>query len=231
MAKKKSELLLLKSIESVGIVGDVIRVRPGFARNYLLPMQLAEKPTAKKIEGLKVERAKAMEELAQVRKQREALLERMQGLAIAIVRSCNDQGVLYGSVTQRDVADALIEAGYEVPVRAVRLNQSIGRVGDYHVLVQFEKDLKTDVAVKIQPDRVLEELMSAPEPSEAEAAPAEATEEADTQEAAADAKPRGKGKGKKKGGEPEADAEPAKAAKDAKPAKGKKAKAEAKGWA
>lgn len=157
MAGKKVKLLLNKTVENLGIVGDIVKVRPGFARNFLLPQALAESPTPSKIERLKEARTTALAELAVLRKSREELVERMTNVAIAIQRSCNDQGILYGSVTQRDIADALQAAGYGVDVRAVRLSQSIRRVGEYHVPIQFEKDLRTDITLKVDPDRQFEE--------------------------------------------------------------------------
>ena len=142
MAAKKVQLLLNKTVENLGIVGDVVKVRPGFARNYLLPLAIAEKPTPSKIERLKAAREAALAELAQLRKDREGLLERMHAVTVTIVRSCNDQGILYGSVSQRDIADALAQAGYDVGIRAVRLSQTIRRVGEYHVPIQFDKGLR-----------------------------------------------------------------------------------------
>lgn len=157
MAAKKVKLLLNKTVENLGIVGDIVKVRPGFARNYLLPQALAEAPTPTKIERLKSAREAALAELAELRKDREKLVERMQNISIAIQRSCNDQGILYGSVTHRDIADALQAAGYGVDVRAVRLGQSIRRIGEYHIPIQFEKDLRTDITLKVEPDRQFEE--------------------------------------------------------------------------
>jgi large subunit ribosomal protein L9 len=157
MAAKKVKLLLTKSVESLGIVGDIVKVRPGYARNFLMPQALAEVPTPTKIERLKDAREAALAELAALRKDRESLLSRMEAVAISIKRSCNDQGHLYGSVSQRDISDALIAAGYAVDVRAVRLSQSIRRVGEYHVPIQFDKDLRTEVTLKVEPDRALEQ--------------------------------------------------------------------------
>jgi large subunit ribosomal protein L9 len=151
------QLLLTRSVENLGIVGDIVKVKPGFARNYLLPQRLAEFPTPKKIESLKEAREAALTELALLRKDREAITARMKEVQITVKRSCNDQGVLYGSVTQRDISDALIEAGYAVDVRSVRLHQAIRRVGSYHVPIQFDRDLRTEVTIIVEPDRTLEE--------------------------------------------------------------------------
>lgn len=157
MAGKKVKLLLSKSVENLGIVGDIVKVRPGYARNFLLPQALAEAPTPTKIERLKEARAAALAELARLRNAREELLGRMKDITIAIQRSCNDQGILYGSVTQRDISEALQAAGYDVGIRSVRLNQTIRRIGEYHVPIQFEKDLRTDITLNVEADRTLDD--------------------------------------------------------------------------
>ncbi|HRP63885.1 MAG TPA: 50S ribosomal protein L9 [Phycisphaerales bacterium] len=154
---KTIKLLLLKNVENLGIVGDIIKARPGYARNYLLPQGLAETPTPSKIESLKEARAQAQAELAQLRAAREELLGRMTDVRLTLVRSANDQGILYGSVTQRDISDALQEAGYDVSIRSVRLSQPIRRIGHYDVVVQFEKDLRTDIHITIEGDRPIDE--------------------------------------------------------------------------
>jgi large subunit ribosomal protein L9 len=157
MAGKKVKLLLNRNVENLGIVGDIVKVRPGFARNYLLPQALAEAPTPTKIERLKEARAAALAEVAKLRSEREALIARMTNVAITLQRSCNDQGLLYGSITQRDIADGLQAAGYGVDVRAVRLSQTIRRIGPYHVPIQFDKDLRAEVTVNVEPDRAFVE--------------------------------------------------------------------------
>jgi large subunit ribosomal protein L9 len=168
MAHKNVELLLLDSIEHLGIVGDVVKVRPGYARNYLLPMLLAEKPTPEKIESLKEARAAALAKQAQMRADREALIEKLAEMKLVLVRSCNDQGQLYGAVTQRDIADELTAQGYAVDMRAVRLSNPIRRIGAWVCTIQFDRDLKTDIHVHVNADRVLD--IAAPEAPAAETA-------------------------------------------------------------
>lgn len=157
MPSKNIELLLLQTIENTGIVGDIVKVKPGYARNFLLPTGLAEPPTPEKIEALREERAAAESELAALRSAREELLARMEEVEVTLVRSCNDQGVLYGSVTQRDIADGLQENGYDVGVRSIRLRQAIRRIGEYPVPIQFDKDLRCEVNIIVEPDQPLEE--------------------------------------------------------------------------
>jgi large subunit ribosomal protein L9 len=161
------ELLLIDTVENLGIVGDIVRVKPGYARNYLHPMGLAVKPTKKKIDSLQEARNRALSELAALRQAREELLERMTEVTIEMTRSCNDQGVLYGSVSQRDIADSLQEAGFDVGTRSIRIPTAIRRVGDYQVPIQFDKDLRTEVTLNVLPDHPLDEVEEEePEPDE-----------------------------------------------------------------
>jgi large subunit ribosomal protein L9 len=151
------KLLLTSNVENLGIVGDIVKVKPGFARNYLIPHGFAEPPTPAKIEALKEQRARAEAELAALRSSRESLLARMDDVRVTLVRSCNGQGVLYGSVTQRDIADALQEGGYDIGTRSIRLQQPIRHIGSYEVSIQFERDLRTEISVVVETDQPLEE--------------------------------------------------------------------------
>ncbi len=217
MASKKIELLLNRTIESLGLVGDVVKVKPGFARNYLLPHGFAEAPTAEKIELLKDARAKAQAELSKLRSEREALLGRMESVSIKLIRSVNDQGVLYGAVTQRDIADQLVADGFGVDMRAVRLQNPIRRIGHYQCTIQLDRDLRMELSIDVQPDRTLETYTAAvdardaaadadePEGTEAEAGTGEKPKKgkkgkaAEGDAAEADAKPEGKADSKSEG--------------------------------
>ncbi len=154
---KRIELLLLKSVENLGLVGDIVRVRMGYARNYLIPMGLAELPTQEKIDALAAERAIALEAYEQKRSEQTSTIEKLEGVMLTLTRSANDQGGLYGSVTQRDIADSLAENGFAVNTRAVRLHQAIRRIGEYPITIQFGSDLKAEIEVQILPDRPLED--------------------------------------------------------------------------
>ena len=188
---KRIELLLTKSVENLGLVGDIVKVRMGYARNYLVPMGLAEIPTQEKIDALAEERAVALEAYEQKRSEQTATIENLEGVVLTLTRSANDQGGLYGSVTQRDIADSLIENGFSVNTRAVRLHQAIRRIGEYPITIQFGSDLKADIEVQILPDRPLEDrdemefddegnliiVEKTEEQAEASETPAEATTE------------------------------------------------------
>jgi len=154
---RRIELLLTSNVENLGIVGDIVRVRMGYARNYLLPMGLAEIPSQEKIEALAQDRAIALKEYEAKKSEQASIISQLEGIVLTITRSANDQGGLYGSVTQRDIADALAENGFSVGTRAVRLHQAIRRVGDYQVTIQFGTEMRAEIEITVNPDRPLED--------------------------------------------------------------------------
>lgn len=206
------ELLLTENVEGTGIVGDVVKVRKGFARNYLLPRAFATTPSPEKVAQLKTKREEAQKALAELRKQREVLIGKLEGHQITLVRSCNDQGILYGGVTQQDMVDLLATEKFTgIKARDVRIGATIKRIGDYDIHVKFEADLEATVKLHVKPDR---ELDLGDKPEAAPAAEAAAPAEGAATEAAAAAAPAAAPAGK---GEKPAKAEKsAKAEKDAK---------------
>lgn len=201
---KNITLLLTETVESLGIVGDVVTVRSGYARNYLLPRGFVTEPSEEKVKALAARRAEAERELALLRAEKEKLTEKLEGVSIEIIRACNDLGMLYGSVTQHDISEALVKAGFGVKPRDVRLAQTIKRVDHYDITVRLAQDLEAAIKLNVKADRPLERDIRAAEDA-ARAAAAEAA----AKEAAA--------KGEQAGAE----------GGEEKPKKGKKAKAEA----
>ncbi|MFG0325752.1 MAG: 50S ribosomal protein L9 [Phycisphaerales bacterium JB037] len=151
------KLLLTENVDNLGIVGDVVNVKLGYARNFLLPRGYATTPSDEVINALAAKRAEAEKEVAALRKHREQVISKMAGLALTLERSCNDQGILYGSVTQQDIAEALTGAGYPIKPREVRLPHTIKRLGRYDIHVKLDSDLETDIALQVDADRHLEE--------------------------------------------------------------------------
>ncbi|HVZ93560.1 MAG TPA: 50S ribosomal protein L9 [Phycisphaerales bacterium] len=193
---KSFQLLLTESVDGLGIVGDVVTVRSGYARNYLLPRELATEPSEERVKALAGRREEAQREMAKRRSDRETMVEKLEGFEITLIRACNDLGHLYGSVTQQDIAQALNEQHFAVKPRDVRLNQTIKRVGHYEVHIRPESDLEATVKLAVNADRPLDldkiEQPAAKPMPEPEAAPegeAPAGEEGE-------AKPKGKKKAK-----------------------------------
>ncbi|MFG0251780.1 MAG: 50S ribosomal protein L9 [Phycisphaerales bacterium JB038] len=195
---KNIQLLLTESVEGLGIVGDVVNVRPGYARNYLVPLGMATEPSPERIEALAERRKQAEAEMKALRAQRESMIEKLDGFEITIERSCNDQGHLYGSVTQKDISEALAAEGYGVRQRDIRIAHPIKRLDSYEIPVVLDSDLRTNIKLWVIADRhldlddrpemefddegnLIEVVHPEPEKTEAEgegaeAAPAEAAE-------------------------------------------------------
>lgn len=152
---KNIKLLLVENVESVGIVGDVVNVRTGFARNFLLPRALATTPSDELIKSLSAKRAEAEKMVAAQRKQREETTDRLKGVELELVKSCNDQGILYGGITQQDVASELSQRGYAVKARDVRLPGAIKRIDKYDIHIKLDSDLDSIIRLVVKPDREL----------------------------------------------------------------------------
>jgi len=149
------QLLLTETVDGLGIVGDVVGVKAGYARNFLLPRGYATVPSDEAIAELAEKRKVAEKELADLRAVREKIVGNLEGLELHLERSCNDFGMLYGSVTQRDIANALGENGYVVKPREVRLPQAIKRVDSYEIPIKLATDLEATIKLWVVADRDL----------------------------------------------------------------------------
>lgn len=165
---KTIELLLTENVENLGIVGDVVSVRPGYARNFLLPRGIAITPSKGAIARLAERRKEVEAQLKLQRQQREALLEKLHEKEITIERSANEQGVLFGGVSQHDIAQALQAAGYQVEDRMVRIGEQIKRLDIYYVPIVLANDLKTQIKLNVVSDKPAE-VETEEEQQEAEA--------------------------------------------------------------
>ena len=169
---KNVKLLLTENVDNLGIVGDIVEVKPGYARNYLLPHGLAGEPTEGNIAAVAERRAEVERQLRELRAQREKLIERLEGHEITLKRAANEQGVLFGSVSQHDIALALQEDGFDIQDREVRIGFQIKQLDSYTIPIQFDADLKVEIKLWVVSDKPPEELAA-----EAEAEAAEAGEE------------------------------------------------------
>ena len=173
---KSIKLLLTQSVDNLGIVGDVVTVKAGYARNYLVPHGMAAEPTPGNIARLAERRAQVEAEMKAHHEALAAMLEKLEGQEITIERSANEQGVLFGGVSPQDIAESLAAEGLPVGHRAVRLGHHIKRLDSYEVPIVLADDLKTTVKLWVVSDKPLDKLESESADSDAEAA-GEATAE------------------------------------------------------
>ncbi len=165
-SKKSVSLMLLENVEKLGIVGDVVSVKAGYARNYLLPMGLATQPTDAARAAVEERRAEVERQLRELREQRERLIASLEEHEITLQRAANESGVLFGSVTQADIADALREEGFAINERDVRIGDPIKRLDSYMIPIKVDDDLATEIKLWVVSDKPAEELL---EEAEAEA--------------------------------------------------------------
>lgn len=149
------ELLLTDNVDNLGIVGDVVKVKPGYARNFLMPRALATKPTPSAIKKLAERRKLVEEELKQRRSAQEAMVEKLEGFELTMKRSANEQGVLFGGVSQHDIAEALKAEGFGVEDRHIRIGESIKRLDSYPIPLVISADLKTEIKLWVVRDQPL----------------------------------------------------------------------------
>lgn len=171
---KQIELLLLENVDNLGIVGDVVKVKPGYARNFLLPRGLASPPTSGAIKRLAQRRAEVEAEMKKLRADQEQTIEQLADHEITIERSANDQGVLFGGVSQHDIAEALRSEGFGIEDRHVRIGEQIKRLDSYDIPIVIDKELRTQIKLWVVSDRPLgEETIVAEEEGEDEVIVAE----------------------------------------------------------
>jgi large subunit ribosomal protein L9 len=166
------KVLLTQTLERIGIVGEVLDVSDGFARNYLLPKGLAVQPTDGNIKRLEAARKDYESKLKLIREEKEKLAATLAGVEITLIRNANDEGHLFGSVSKRDIAEELQKLGHKVEADDVKLDEPLRRIDTYTVAVHLAADLKADVKVWIVRDKKEAEAAAA-----AEGAKAESTEE------------------------------------------------------
>jgi large subunit ribosomal protein L9 len=141
------KLLLRKDIARLGIVGDVVEVSDGYARNYLLPHHLATEPTQTNVRALAEERKHAEERRNLLREAQKTAAERLREVEVTIAAAANEEGVLYGSVGAREIAAALREEGHDVQPGQVNLHTPIRRLDNVLVEVRLADDIQTEVKV------------------------------------------------------------------------------------
>ena len=131
------ELILTHDVENLGDAGDVVSVKPGYGRNYLLPKGLAVLATSRNKAKLEHDRAAIAKRVAKERADAEAIAERINGMTLKFERLVGEDDKLFGSVTSRDLADQLAIAGVEIDHRKIRLPEPTKALGKYEVDVKL----------------------------------------------------------------------------------------------
>lgn len=143
------EIILLERVEKLGNMGDIVRVKPGFARNFLLPQKKALRADKANLALFERQRSELEATNLKRRTEAEAVAENMQDLRVVLVRQAADGGHLYGSVTARDIQEALVEKGYKIEKRQVALNSVLKNLGAYPVSVVLHPEVSVRVTVVV----------------------------------------------------------------------------------
>ncbi len=147
-----TKILLREDVDDLGARGEIVRVRSGYARNYLLPRKLAVQATAGNVKQIERERAVLLKKEAGERATADAQSEQMRSLVLNFERKSGEQGALYGSVTSMDIAEALKEKGYEIDRHRIHLREPLKRTGDFIVPLRLHREVTVDLRVKVSPE-------------------------------------------------------------------------------
>ena len=143
------EVILREDIEKVGSRGEVVKVAPGYARNFLLPKKLAVKANQANKKIVEQERQSHLRKEAKHKTEAEDLSRLLTGVSVTISQKAGENDQLFGSVTSKDVGDALAAKNFTIDRRKIQLDEPIKQLGEYKVPVRLHKDVTAEVTVLV----------------------------------------------------------------------------------
>jgi large subunit ribosomal protein L9 len=143
------KVILLERVEKLGQMGDVVTVKNGFARNYLLPQGKAERATDAAMQAFESRRAQLEAQNLKLKAEAEDLAGRMDDVSVVLIRQSSDSGQLYGSVNTRDIAAAVTDAGFTIDRKQVELSRPIKTLGLHEVLVRLHPEVTLTVQANV----------------------------------------------------------------------------------
>lgn len=155
-------ILLREDIDTLGGRGEIVKVKAGYARNYLLPQGLATLATKGNVKQIEQERAALLKKAAIEKATADAQKEQMGDISLSFERKAGDGGTLFGSVTSMDIAEALQAKGYEIDRRKISLKDAIKETGEYTVKVKLHREVTLEVPVSVTAEGG-EDVEAAPE--------------------------------------------------------------------
>jgi large subunit ribosomal protein L9 len=140
-------VLLREDVDNLGGRGEIVKVKAGYARNYLLPRNIATLATKGNIKKVESERSALLKKAATEKATADAQAAQMSSITLSFERKAGEQGVLFGSVTSMDVAEALQAKGYEIDRRKITLKEAIKETGEYTVPVKLHREVTLNIPV------------------------------------------------------------------------------------
>lgn len=150
------EVILNQDIEKLGYKHDIVKVKPGYARNYLIPKGLASFATEGNKKMLRENLSQQSHKLAKLKSQAEDIAKQLEQLTLTIKAKTGKSGKIFGSVTSKHVADALAEKGFEIDRKRVSLQEEIKTLGTFTANVDLHKEVKAEVQLDVQSEEELE---------------------------------------------------------------------------
>ena len=143
------EIILLQKINKLGNIGDTVEVKPGFGRNFLIPTGKALRATKENKEFFETTKAKLLEENKEEIKKAEKVRAEVESLNLMVVRSASDTGILYGSVTTRDITNLIGENGITLSRKQIALDKPIKELGLFDVKVILHPEVESEIKLKV----------------------------------------------------------------------------------
>jgi large subunit ribosomal protein L9 len=143
------KVILLQRVSKLGYIGDVVNVKPGYARNYLLPKKIALRATKENLKYFEDQKEQIQQANEAAKSEAQKIADKMGQLTIALVRQASEKGQLYGSVTSRDISAAIKELGYKVNAGQVDLSAPIKTVGVYEIGVNLHPEVSVVVKLSV----------------------------------------------------------------------------------
>jgi large subunit ribosomal protein L9 len=143
------QVVLQQDVDKVGKSGDLVRVRPGFARNYLLPRQLAVPATTAAVHRIEHDKAVALAKADKTKKEGRDVATKLTALAIKIAQKAGDDGRLFGSVTTKDIEAAVKAQGMTIDRKRIQLAEPIKNVGTYQIVVKLVSDVTATLNIEV----------------------------------------------------------------------------------
>ena len=143
------QIILLERVEKLGQMGDLVHVKTGYARNFLIPQGKALRVNKANIERFELERVQREADNLKLRKDAETEAKKMEGLSVSLVRAASEMGQLFGSVTSRDIADSISDAGFTITRQQVIMDRAIKTLGLTKTRIRLHPEISVQVLVNI----------------------------------------------------------------------------------
>ncbi len=146
------EVILREDVPSLGTIGEVVKVKPGYARNYLLPRGLAAVADGRNVQALDHQKRVVAAKREHDHRQAESLAQRLSNIRLVVRARAGEEGKLFGSVTNHDVERALADLGFDVDRRRIRLEEPIKVIGEHSVPIHLSTGIDASVTVVVEPE-------------------------------------------------------------------------------